>query len=67
MTLFYTPTLPAHWVAQDAQGALCLLDTARGAWQRRRPYTGPSTALRPVQPALAGRIALTLAGAPTGA
>jgi len=41
--IYWTPALPAHWVAEDATGARWLLPCnpiTPEAWRRRAPYRG---------------------------
>lgn len=56
--LYWTPTLPRHWIAKDEHGAYWRFpDTPLGpeAWAKRKPYKGPTAGL---QLAVPQRIAL---------
>ena len=43
-TLYYTASLPAHWVARDGK-RLVMFPAAADGWRRRSPYRGHVSAL----------------------
>jgi hypothetical protein len=48
--LFWSPSLPEHWVGEDAEGKLYLFPTTANGWAQRQPYLGHRESLRPAEP-----------------
>ena len=48
--VYYTDTLPNHWIAEGTDGLLYKVPTEPGGWLRRDIYDGQSEALTPVAP-----------------
>lgn len=44
--LYYTNTLPAHWVVEDDEGQWWLMPVVSNGWLQRKPYIGPRAGLR---------------------
>lgn len=43
-SLYYTPSLPSHWITREGDGLVMWPAEADG-WSRRTPYRGHATAL----------------------
>jgi hypothetical protein len=59
--LFWTPSLPEHWVAQSVDEGWVMFPATEGGWAERTPYRGHLAALQPCDPATE-RMAVQLSG-----
>ena len=48
--VYYTDTLPDHWIAEGTDGILYKVPTEPGGWMRRDVYEGQYDALKPLAP-----------------
>jgi hypothetical protein len=59
--VFWTPSLPEHWIAKSVDEGWVMFPAIEGGWAKRTPYKGHLAALRPCDPATE-RLALQISG-----
>jgi hypothetical protein len=62
--MYWTKSLPEHWVVEDDDGKLWLMPVIVNGWQQRKPYRGHKKGLHQMTDAGA-RLNLQLGGAHT--
>ena len=62
MHVYWTPTLPQHWIFRDGDDVF-RVPTSESGWAQRKPYTGKGK-LMAVSPPAFERHILAIAGVP---